>query len=70
MTSPMTSPPKVLLVGLGAMGSGMYATLSKSNDFDVIGYDIYKPCMDRIAEDDPRQSKIKCLLDVNEAFGG
>lgn len=64
--------PKVLVVGLGAMGSGIYSTLS-SGPFDMLGYDVYKPCVDKIVNKDAdkaeRQAKIEGLIDVNDAFG-
>lgn len=44
----MTSTkPKVAFAGLGAMGFGMASHLLKSG-FDVIGYDVYQPAMERL----------------------
>ena len=44
----MTGHPSIAFVGLGSMGYGMASNLFKSG-FDVIGYDVYQPAMERFA---------------------
>lgn len=53
----MSSPkPKLVFAGLGAMGFGMASHLLKSG-FQVIGYDVYQPSMDRLVAEGGQSAK-------------
>lgn len=53
----MSSPkPKLVFAGLGAMGFGMASHLLKSG-FEVIGYDVYQPSLDRLIAEGGRSAK-------------
>lgn len=44
-----SNKPKIGFAGLGAMGGGMARNLVR-NGFDVVGYDVYQPLVDRFVE--------------------